>query len=136
MNLILKDGTYVPDGKGGFLTADGSRALLNDALFRLTCRRGAFPLLPDLGSRLYTLCREKPSARAMTARQYAAEALESMPVTVRDCTVTENIDGSLRVSVFLTAEDDNATMEVIVKWTQTRFMTACVPCFRKKAALP
>lgn len=110
--MILKNGSYIPDGHGGFQTATGQQALLADALFRLQCRRGAFPLLPDLGSRLYTLHREKPSARAMAARQYAAEALESTAVTVKDCTVTEEDGGALSVTVFLTAEGSDMTLEV------------------------
>ena len=114
MNLILKNGTYLPDGAGGFLAAEGRQALLNEALFRLTCRRGAFPFLPALGSRLHTLCREKPSTRAMAARQYAAEALETMAVTVRDCTVEEDTNGVLRVTVLLTAEGSDTAMEVLV----------------------
>ena len=114
MNLILKNGSYLPNGQGGFHTATGNQALLNEVLFRLTCRRGAFPFLPRLGSRLYTLCREKPSSRTMAARQYAAEALEELPVTVRECTVREEQNKTLRVAVFLTAEGDDAVMEVTV----------------------
>ena len=112
--MILKNGAYVSDGAGGFLRAEGHNALLAEVLFRLTCRRGAFPLLPDLGSRFFTLCREKPAARPMAARQYAAEALADLNVTVRDCTVTEHGDGALQVQVFLTAEDADLTMEVTV----------------------
>ena len=63
MENKLIGGDYVPDGAGGFVRQTGSEALLSQALFRLTCRRGRFPLLPELGSLLYTLDREsRPAA--------------------------------------------------------------------------
>ena len=46
MPAMMNNGTYVPDGKGGFRQAEGTEGLLQEALFRLTCRRGKFPLLP------------------------------------------------------------------------------------------
>ena len=61
MELKLEQGDYVPDGAR--------------VLFRLTARRGQFPFLPELGSRLYQLGREKPSAREALALQYVTEAL-------------------------------------------------------------
>ena len=63
MELKLEQGDYVPDGAGGFETLDGAQALLARVLFRLTARRGQFPFLPEMGSRLYLLGRERPSAR-------------------------------------------------------------------------
>ena len=75
MELMLRGGDYVPDGRGGFLRAEGADGLLQRVLWKLTVRRGSFPLLPDLGSRLYLLTREKPGARGALARQYVAEAL-------------------------------------------------------------
>ena len=67
-------------GKGTFYLyfADkGSvtQALLARVLFRLTARRGQFPFLPEMGSRLYLLGRERPSAREALALQYVTEAL-------------------------------------------------------------
>ena len=53
MELKLINGDYVPDGMGGVVRCAGADALLERVLFRLTARRGQFPLLPDLGSRLY-----------------------------------------------------------------------------------
>ena len=71
----LRDGDYVPDGVGGFLQASGAEAVLERVLFLLTARRGSFPLLPEVGSRLYLLPREKASARQALGASYAAEAL-------------------------------------------------------------
>ena len=48
---LLRGGDYVPDGFGGFVRLQEEEALLERALFKLTCRRGAFPFLPELGSR-------------------------------------------------------------------------------------
>ena len=76
MERKLVNGEYVPDGVGGLQVLDGAQEVLARVLFRLMARRGAFPFLPNLGSRLYQVLREKPSARQALASQYAAEALE------------------------------------------------------------
>ena len=52
MGLSLRNGDYVPDGTGGLRRTEGREALLEQVLFRLTARRGTFPFLPELGSRL------------------------------------------------------------------------------------
>ena len=71
----LRDGDYCPDGAGGFLTAAGQEELLERVLFKLTARRGKFPFMPTLGSRIYLLLRERPSARGSMGASYAAQAL-------------------------------------------------------------
>mgnify|MGYP000355666597 CR=1 FL=1 len=65
-----------PTGAGGLTTLEGAQEVLARVLFRLTARRGGLPFRPNLGSRLYQVLREKPSARQALAAQYAAEALE------------------------------------------------------------
>ena len=75
MERMLADGDYVPDGTGGLTALTGSGEVLARVLYRLTARRGALPFLPELGSRLYQLGREKPSARQALAAQYVTEAL-------------------------------------------------------------
>ena len=75
MELFLDRGDYLPDGKGGFVRATGGKELLQRVLFKLTARRGSFPLIPELGSRLYLLPREKKSRWAVLGGQYVAEAL-------------------------------------------------------------
>jgi len=114
MELKLSDGDYVPNGLGGFARAAGSQELLARALFRLTCRRGAFPFFPELGSRLYLLAAEKPSARAMAARQYAAEALDGMGLTVADAAVEDGENGAVRVRFTLSAGEETTELEVTV----------------------
>lgn len=76
MERKLINGEYVPDGAGGLTNLEGAQEVLARVLFRLTARRGGLPFRPNLGSRLYQVLREKPSARQALAAQYAAEALE------------------------------------------------------------
>lgn len=85
MGLSLRNGDYVLDGTGGLRRAEGREALLERVLFRLTARRGTFPFLPELGSRLYQLRRAKPVQWDSMARQYVAEALAGE----RELAVTE-----------------------------------------------
>ena len=75
MAMQLVDGDYIPDGHSGFKTVFGIEEILDRVLFRLTVRRGSFPFLPDLGSRLHLLGREKASARLNAAKQFVLEAL-------------------------------------------------------------
>ena len=82
MGLLLIDRDYVADGNGGVKVVRDGEELLNEVLFRLVVRRGSFPFLPELGSRMYQLCREKPSAWDSLARQYAVEALAGLPDAV------------------------------------------------------
>ena len=79
MELKLEQGDYVPDGAGGFEALDGAQAALARALFRLTARRGQFPFLPELGSRLWRLGQVPAADRQSAAEQYVAEALAEEP---------------------------------------------------------
>ncbi len=76
------DGDLVPNGAGDFQRLEGSQALIQRVLFKLSARRGAFPFLPRLGSRLHTLSAEKPGARQALCLQYVCQALEDEDVTV------------------------------------------------------
>jgi hypothetical protein len=110
MGLLLKDRDYVPDDRGGVATVSGGEAVMNEALFRLAARRGSFPLMPELGSQMEALCREKPSTWQSLAKQYAAEALSDLEdVSVTDAAVTQEGD-SLTVAVSLLWEGE--TLEV------------------------
>lgn len=75
MELLMKNRDYVPDGRGGVTGVTGAEALLARVLFQLAARRGAFPFLPELGSRLYLLRGAKPGQWESLARQYVTEAL-------------------------------------------------------------
>lgn len=91
MELRLRDGDYVPDGQGGMERVEGAQELLERVLWKLAVRRGSFPLLPELGSRLYLLPRAKPGERAALAAQYAAEALaDEAGLVLNTVTLTES----------------------------------------------
>lgn len=112
MSLKLREGDYVPDGAGGFQKASGTEDILEQAMFQLTARRGAFSLMPEVGSRLYTLYREKPSVRKTLAIRYAGEALEPLGVTVKDAVVTE--EDPMLVELELSYEGNEMDLEVAV----------------------
>ena len=114
MERKLMGGDYVPDGRGGLETLSREEALLQRVLFRLQARRGSFPFLPELGSRLYLLPREKPGDRQALARQYAAEALREEDVEVTEVTVADGTDGRLRVLVALMWNGERLEAEVTV----------------------
>lgn len=99
----MRDGDYVPDGMGGFRRVEGSSEVLQRVLWKLSVRRESFPFLPKLGSRLYLLLREKPSARAALARQYVAQALEDE----WDLEVTD---------VALEAREGDCDLRVFLRW--------------------
>lgn len=102
MSLRLMNRDYTTDSHGAIAAAAGAdEALIDEVLFRLTVRRGSFPFLPGLGSELYRLLREKPSAWESLARQYAAEALaELTDITVTGASVKQ-VDDGLAVAVEL-----------------------------------
>lgn len=95
MERILKNGDYVPDGAGSLQSVSGGEEALARALFRLTARRGALPFLPGLGSRLFELTREKPSARQALAEQYVAEALGEENVSVQSVELQQQGEGGV-----------------------------------------
>ena len=98
MEAMLREGDYVKNGTGGNRHLTGTEALLGRVLFRLSVRRGSFAPLPELGSELYRLGREKPSARAGAAKLYAAQALAGEPVQVEDAELLQEGDGvALRI---------------------------------------
>ena len=115
MGLCLKDGDYVPDGRGGLKCATGRAALLERVIFRLTARRGAFPFLPNLGSQLWRLGQLPPSERQSAAEQYAAEALAEEPgLAVEQVTLEEHGGGRAKVTAEITwhGESLHAAVEV------------------------
>ena len=105
----LRDGDYCPEGGGTFAQAEGAAALLERVLFKLRVLRGSFPLMPDLGSRLYLLPRAKASARAALGAGYAAEALAGEEVTV---TRTEWEEERRRLTVFLRWQGEELSASV------------------------
>ena len=80
--LILREGDYVPDGRGGFRKAEGEEELLERILWKLSVRRGSFPFLPELGSRLHLLGRIPARARQALAGLSVLAALADVDVVV------------------------------------------------------
>lgn len=100
MELKLERGDYRPDGRGGVQALDREQALLQRVVYRLTARRGAFPLMPELGSQLHLLAREKPADRQSAAMRLVQQALAQEPVTVEQVRVEQQGEG-VRVAVQL-----------------------------------
>lgn len=113
--LFLRDGDYVPDGKGGFSTVSGGEELLQRVLLRLLARRGGSPFLPTFGSRLYLLPRAKPGERSALAKQYVAEALaDESEMEVIDVTLVEGEDGNGTLTVALNWRGEELALTVEV----------------------
>ena len=115
MSLLLKQRDYVADGNGGVTVVRDGEALLGEVLFRLTARRGSFPFLPELGSRMDRLRREKPSAWEVLARQFAVEALDDLEdVAVTDVAVRQERD-ALMVTVELLWQGEQLSVTAQLK---------------------
>lgn len=113
MSLRQRDGDYIPDGAGDFQRATGTEALLEQARFALCAHRGGFPLMPEVGSRLYLLERERASVREGLARAYAQEALNSLGLTVTQVKLTRGDPMLLELS--LTYGEEDLNLEVTVE---------------------
>lgn len=114
VELIVSNGRYVCDDRGNPVGATGSEETLARILFKLTARRGEFPLLPNLGSRLYRLGSEKKASRHSTALGYVAEALaDEAGIDISDVKVSEEKDG-ICVTVFLTSGGEDMEISVVV----------------------
>ena len=115
MALLLRDGDYVPDEMGGLRTVEGADEVLQRALFQLQARRGSFSFLPELGSRLYLLPREKPGAWEALARQYAVEALrDETELEVTGVTAAPAGTGALEVQVSLSWKGEPLAVSLTV----------------------
>lgn len=116
MSLLLKDRDYVRDGNGGVAVVRDGEALLGEALFRLTARRGSFPFLPGLGSRMGELRREKPSDWDALAGQFAVEALDGL----EDVTVTGTSVRRERDALLVTADLlwQGEALSVTARWEE------------------
>ncbi len=114
MAMKLLDGDYVPDEWGGFETVTGEEEMLQRICFKLKARRGAFPLMPDLGSRLYLLTREKETNRKNAARQYIHEALaDETELEIDTIDLYEN-DGELMIRLVLRYSGDVLKLSLTV----------------------
>lgn len=105
----------MPDGSGGLRRVLGREALLERVIFRLTARRGQFPFLEDLGSRLWQLGRVGTAGRQAAAEQYVTEALaEEEGLTVESVALDQQ-DGAARLNVELTYRGEALTVTLDVQ---------------------
>ena len=111
MTLLLKDGDYTRDSAGRLTSLSGNDEMLQRVLIRLAARRGGFPLMPTLGSRLHLLSRQSPANREALARQYVQEALaEETELTVTGVTLTPLDRDRIRISVSLLCRTETLTI--------------------------
>lgn len=109
---MLNNGDYIVRG-GGIARAKGCEAAFHNALYRLQCRRGSFPFLRNLGSRLWQLGRERPADRQAAAREFCAEALQGSGVSARNVCVRDE-GRFLTVELELVRGDKYSHVEVNV----------------------
>ncbi len=109
----IRNGDYVPDGMGGFVRLSGEQQAVQTALFCLQCRRGAFALLPELGSSLHTLCRQSRSRWDALAAQYCVQALQGTGLSVTQVQVRQQ-DDCLLISLQLQYPGGQTETEVRV----------------------
>lgn len=110
MELMVRNGDYLPDGEGGYRQAQEGEELLQRVLWKLSIPRGSFPFLPELGSELYRLGRSSPIQREGLARQYVTQALADEPnLTVTGVTLEE--DGTMEVALDWQGETLVVTVE-------------------------
>ncbi len=102
MELMMQNGDYVSDGRGGVKRSEGGEEILQRVLFQLSARRGAFPLLPQVGSELWRLPRAKEQQRAALAAQYVSQALVGERDLEIDECVLEEREGTPWLTVRLT----------------------------------
>ena len=92
MELKLENGRYVPAAVG-LKTVSGAEELMQRVTMKLTAKRGKFFLMPDYGSRLYTLISGvRPQKREEAVRAYVAEALQGEPVVLTDMKISVSAD--------------------------------------------
>lgn len=112
--LAIRNGDYVPDGVGGLRRAEGREALLERVLYRLMARRGQFPFLQDLGSRLWQLGRVGAAGRQSAAEQYVAEALAAETGLTVETVTLRQAEGRTELTAEMTwqGESLSVTLEV------------------------
>ncbi len=114
MELKLANGDYIPSIESGtcFETVTAMDEILQRVLFKLTVHRGSFPFVPELGSDLWLLYREKKSNRVSAAYQFVAQALQDEKmISIDDVFVNETFDG-IEVDVKLMYEGESASLTI------------------------
>ena len=87
MELRLVNGDYAVGEYHDFESVSGAGETAQRAMMKLAARRGGCAVLPEYGSRLYTLASVKESERDGCVRQFVAEALDGLPPIKMHCSV-------------------------------------------------
>lgn len=116
MDLWLENGDYVPDGMGGFLVAEGIDGVVQRVIYRLTVPLGSFLPMPEFGSKLSTLCREKPSSWEALAGQYVRLALEEEEEVSFDRVSLSPLEGGkIEMTVYLLWEGETVSFSLTIQ---------------------
>ena len=116
MTLKIQNGDYVTDGCGGLERMEGTQALLQRVLCRLKARRGQFPFLETLGSRLWQLGQVSSGQRQAGAEQYVAEALAEEPgMQVERVTIADSGSGGVTLTAELTWEGESLSVTAEIR---------------------
>lgn len=100
MELKMRSGDYVKNICHELESVSGTEEAVQRIMMKLKGRRGGFALLPEYGSRLYTLGGIRPGQRETMARLYIAEALEGEGAILEELQLRD-ADGILNVEISL-----------------------------------
>lgn len=115
MELKIRNGDYVLAG-GTAERLEGSAALVQRLLYKLTARREGFPFIPELGSNLYTLGRVTARERESAAMQAVREALcdeEDLDITA--VTLEETKEGLYTLQVQIDCAGQSMNLSLLVQ---------------------
>ncbi len=116
MDLRIENGDYVPDGMGGLQVAEGVESALQRLMLRLTVPLGTYLPLPEYGSRLHLLSREKPSLWEAMAYQYVREVLvEESSLSLDYLEISVLGEGEIGLTLHLLWQGEEATLTMSVK---------------------
>lgn len=118
MDTALSEGDFLINSKGHPISIDGASELIQQALIRLSVKKGSFTYDKELGSNLYKL---KTSYKNDTELKqailiYAKEALEPMKnVKITGLSIEHQNDGeNLEITFELTALTEQVQVEVTI----------------------
>lgn len=96
------------------MTVTGDRELIQQALLRLTIKKGSFKEDPSLGSELYKLYELRGGDHTRIAQSYVQEALLPMPEVEVTSVRLERESGSIRLFSNLSIKQNQYQLEVDV----------------------
>lgn len=115
MDTLIKDGDFCLDGRGRPVVLEGVDELVQQALLRLTTKKGAFALDTTLGSELYRLrgCgRERMAALAQGYVEQALLPINGLSVEGVQCAFTP--EGGVKLDVYLKANGAQSLVSLAV----------------------